>query len=80
MIPIQHPPDLPAFLSVDEVARMLRVTPQTVRNMIADGKLQALQTGAKRGIFRIPSSELGKLGLTDQTQASSEMRLEPKNH
>ena len=38
------------LLTVTEVATILRLTPQTVRNMRADGRLQGVYTG---GVWRI---------------------------
>jgi excisionase family DNA binding protein len=36
------------FLTVDEVAQLLRLNPQTVRNMIDRGELPAVRVGARR--------------------------------
>jgi excisionase family DNA binding protein len=40
-----------AYLSVEDYARTQRVTPQTVRNWIRHGDLEAIRT--ERGVYRI---------------------------
>ncbi len=46
-------------LSTAEVASRLGVDPTTVRNMVRDGRLHAFRpSGAKRGMYRIPESEV----------------------
>jgi excisionase family DNA binding protein len=44
------------FLTVDEVAHLLKLNPQTVRNMIDRGELPAVRVGARR--VRIERSDL----------------------
>lgn len=44
-----------AYLKLKEVATFLRVSPQTVSNLIKDRKLQAIQVG---GQTRIDSADL----------------------
>jgi excisionase family DNA binding protein len=44
------------FLTVDEVAQLLKLNPQTVRNMIDRGELAAVRVGARR--VRIERSDL----------------------
>ena len=49
------PNNRPSFLTAEEVAHELRVTPATVRNMIKRGDLRAVQTKKNgRGAYRIP--------------------------
>lgn len=43
------------MLTPQEVAQRLRVTPQTVRNWIREGKIKAVRVGRP---WRIPESEL----------------------
>ena len=44
------------FLTVDDVAQLLKLNPQTVRNMIDRGELPAIPVGARR--VRIERSDL----------------------
>ena len=37
--------NIPSVLTVSEVATILRVTPQTVRNMLRSGQLQGVRVG-----------------------------------
>lgn len=48
------------MLTVEEVARRLRVNPETVRRWLRTRKLTGVQVGS-RGRYRIPASELRKL-------------------
>ena len=47
--------DLPEFLTVSEVAKLMRVTIRTVRRRIAEGELRAVKFG---GALRIPRDAL----------------------
>ena len=49
---------MPNMLLVEEVAKALRVTPQTVRNWVRLGKIQGTQL---ERTIRIPASELQRL-------------------
>jgi len=68
------PNHLPQLLTCEECARLLRVTPATVRNMIRDERLHAIQLTGGRGIYRVPLSALETLLGNDQTHAQSETR------
>lgn len=46
------------LLTINEAAAELRVHPMTVRRMIGDGRLQALQLGGRRTPIRIPADAL----------------------
>jgi excisionase family DNA binding protein len=48
----------PVLSTIDEVARLLRVSPDTVRRMIADKELDAVKV---RGQWRIKTSSVDKL-------------------
>lgn len=52
------PTNRPFLYTVEEVARELRVTTATVRNMIRRGDLNAIQLKSGRGMYRIPSESL----------------------
>lgn len=45
------------FMTVDDAAREIGYSPQTVRNRIGDGSIKAIQ-GAVRGAYRIPTMEV----------------------
>ena len=49
------------FMTPKEVAELLRVTEQTVRNLINSKKIKAIQVGGLRGSIRIPTSEVEKI-------------------
>ena len=49
----------PQWLTVDEVAAQLRVTPGAVRQWLAEGKLRGLMLGRRAG-WRIAPDELAR--------------------
>lgn len=49
------------FMTPQEVAKLLRVTDMTVRNLIKSKKIKAIQMGGPKGSIRIPTSEIEKL-------------------
>jgi hypothetical protein len=54
-----------SYLTVDAFAEEIQVDDMTVRRMIANGLLNAIniaQPGAKRARLRIPASELTRIG------------------
>ena len=56
-----------AFLTVAEIAELLRVNPQTVRNWIDRGELQAVRVGARR--VRVRQSDLDRFLAAGATSA-----------
>ena len=55
------------LLTVDEVARRLKLHPETVRRWIRAGKLRAIRLGSDRAGLRIRVSEVQRLlGAGDQ--------------
>jgi len=46
------------LLTIDEVARLLGLTPRSVRNKIRRGQIPALQLGGKRNAIRVDEGEL----------------------
>lgn len=46
------------LLSTNEVARLLRIHPNTVRNMLQDGRLQAIKTRGKTGPYRFRETDV----------------------
>lgn len=50
------------FLTIQEFAKRLRVHPNTVRNAIKEGRINALKLSeGKRSAYRIPVSEMERL-------------------
>jgi excisionase family DNA binding protein len=62
---------LESVLTVKESARVLRTSPQSVRNMIKTGKLKATQigTGSQRKAYTIKRSDLEALAKTQKEPA-----------
>ncbi len=58
MIAPERVADNVKFLSVEEVSAMLRISPQTIRKHIREGKLPAARIGAK---WRMRKSDLEAL-------------------
>jgi excisionase family DNA binding protein len=57
------------LLTVNEAAALLRLHPMTVRSMIREGRLPALQLGGKGASVRIPVDEL-EAWLDDAPEAA----------
>lgn len=56
--------DMPMFLTVDQVARILGVRAQTVRQMLASGRIAGVRVGggaARRGRWRVPRTVIEKM-------------------
>ncbi len=54
------------FLSIDEFAALLKIHPNTVRNGIKYGRINAFRVGkGKRSMFRIPKSEIHRMAVFD---------------
>jgi excisionase family DNA binding protein len=49
------------LLTVDDVARQLKLHPETVRRWIRSGKLRAISLGSDRAGLRIRASEIQRL-------------------
>lgn len=54
--------DLPEAATVTEVAEALRLHPQTIRQMIRDGRLRAVRSGRA---VRIPTTEIARFLAPD---------------
>jgi excisionase family DNA binding protein len=69
-------PDAPNYLTVQEAADLLRVTPRTIRNRITDGLLPAKKIAGSRKVLLIDQRDV--LGLLtdakpeDAAQASED--------
>lgn len=61
------PPPTPSLMKVPEVARLLRVTPDTVYRLVAQGRLRVVRVGS---LIRVPSEELDSYlrGARDTSQ------------
>lgn len=54
------------YLSIKDFAEKLSLHPNTIRNAIKKGKLQAVRIGIGRNAcYRIPSSEIQRITLFD---------------
>ena len=49
------------FLTVTEVAAILKANPQTVRRWLRDGRLHGVMPGGTKLGYRIPESEVRRL-------------------
>lgn len=54
-------PFMTTMLTPVQVAKILQISPATVRNMIKRGDLDAIQLKGGRGIYRVPMSALQTL-------------------
>lgn len=66
MIPELPPPGPPVLLTIPEVARLLRLSPQTIRAWIHQGRLVAYRPGGRR--FRVEVAAVR--ALLDQGRVS----------
>lgn len=57
-------PDNDELLTVDEVARRLKLHPETIRRWIREGRLKAVKLGSDRSGFRVRASEVARLTET----------------
>ena len=55
-----HMPD-EEYFTVKEVAKRLKINPETVRVWIREEKIRATNLGAKRTGYRIPESEVQRI-------------------
>lgn len=53
-----HKPPAPDYLTIKEVAGMLRVSPRTVSRYIRDRTLPALRWGPRRKLVRVRRSDV----------------------
>lgn len=54
------------YLTVSEIAKIVGMHPNTIRNAIHKGKLSSIRFGTgKNSPYRIPKSELERLALVD---------------
>ncbi len=53
-----EPNNLPTWMTTDQVAEYLQVTPETVRRWIRAGALPVLDVGGRKGGYRIRSRDL----------------------
>lgn len=54
------------FLTINEFAKLIRVHPNTIRNMIKSGRLSAFRTSSSpKSSYRIARSEIHRLSIVD---------------
>lgn len=56
--------EMPIFLTVDQVAEILRLRPQTVRHMLSAGQIAGVRVGggkARLGRWRIPRKVIERM-------------------
>jgi excisionase family DNA binding protein len=63
--------DATAYLTVQQVAERLQVTPKTVRVWIGRGELPALDLGGRRTGYRIARADLDAFEAARQTARSN---------
>ena len=57
------------FLTIKEMAVLIRVHPNTIRRAIRSGKISALRVGkGVSAIYRIPKSEINRLAFSRLTE------------
>jgi excisionase family DNA binding protein len=57
-----------AYLSIKEFAEMLNVHPNTIRNSIKSGRINAFKIGSgKKSMYRIPTCEVERMALISYT-------------
>ena len=66
------PPSADSLLTVDDIARILKLNPQTVRNWIDQGYLRAIRIGRR---VRIPRAEFDRLIAESYTDGSEGGRI-----
>ena len=55
-----------SFLTVQETARILKISPRTVRRAIKDGRIKGFKVGTgKRSIYRINEIEIQRMQSFD---------------
>ncbi len=55
-----------SFLSIREFSKLVRVHPNTIRRAIKSGRINAIRIGSgKKGVYRIPASEINRIALID---------------
>jgi excisionase family DNA binding protein len=65
------------FLTVREVATLLRLDEKTVRRRIRAGVIPALRTGGPRSALRVDARELEQWLYADDVDAGAARRLHP---
>ena len=53
--------EMPEMLTVDEAAATLRVTAETVRRWLRDGRIRGVRLGGRKAGWRIPAGEVRRL-------------------
>jgi len=64
------------FYSVPEFAKKLGVHPQTVRKAVKNGRINGFRVGDGQSRFRIPASEIQRLGMFDLKEVIKKIKAE----
>lgn len=68
------------FLNEREAASELRIDRRTLRRMIRDGRLPAIDVGSgKRRHYRLETASLAKIAARDKAGVPTEQPIPPKN-
>jgi len=68
------------FYSIKEFASVLRVSPITIRRAIKNGRINAFRAGGtEKSSFRIPASEIHRMGIVDLKKIVKLLVEEEKN-
>jgi excisionase family DNA binding protein len=51
------------FFTIYEFAKLMKVSHQTIRRAVKDGRINAVRIPGKKSITRIPKSEMQRLGM-----------------
>lgn len=67
------------FLSINEMAMVLDLHPNTIRRAIKNARISAFKVGfGKKASYRIPKSEIERLAVCDMTEVINKMIKEKK--
>lgn len=68
-----------AFYTITEFAKILKVHPNTIRNGIKTGRIQAFRVGkGVKSSFRIPTSEINRMSTLDLERVLNNMIKDQK--
>lgn len=65
------------FMTIKDFANMIKVHPNTIRNMIKSGRLNAFRVSPKeKSSYRIPRSEIHRIALEEYVRIRKQYNLE----
>jgi excisionase family DNA binding protein len=63
-----------AYLTINEMAAIMKMHPNTIRRAIKNGRISAFKLGAgNKASYRIPRSEIDRLAVCDMTLIINQM-------